>query len=400
MDVRSDFPILSRQVNGRPLVYLDNAASTQKPQVVIDAVKHYYEHYNANVHRGVHSLSVEATEAMEEARTTISKFIQAEKNEVIFTSGTTEGINILSQSWVRQTLGPDDEVIISGMEHHSNIVPWQMACDQCGAKLRIIPITDSGELDMQAFDEMLSERTRFLSVVHVSNTLGTINPIKTLIDKAHAMGAKVHVDGAQAVAHMPVDVKDLDVDFYTFSGHKIFGPTGTGVLYGKAELLEAMPPLYGGGEMIRSVSFEKTTYNEIPFKFEAGTPNIAGNIGLGKAIEYLSNLSWENIRYHELNLLNSTLEGLGSIEGTRIIGESKNRSGAISFLIGDIHPFDLGTLLDKMGIAVRTGHHCTEPLMDRFQIPGTVRASFSIYNSEDDVDRLLEAMERVVPMLA
>ncbi|NND93505.1 MAG: cysteine desulfurase [Flavobacteriales bacterium] len=400
-DIRADFPILAREVNGRPLVYLDNAASTQKPQVVVDTVSRYYENYNANVHRGVHALSVEATEAMEATRRTVHQFINARADkEIIFTSGTTHGINILAQGWGREHLRKGDEILISGMEHHSNIVPWQMACESTGAVLKVIPVTESGELDMEAFVELLSERTKMISIVHVSNTLGTINPIKTIIDAGQHVGALVHIDGAQAIAHMAVDVQDLGCDFYTFSGHKIFGPTGTGVLYGKEQLLEAMPPIFGGGEMIKTVTFEKTTYNTLPFKFEAGTPNIAGIIGLGAAIDYLSGLSWEEIRYHELAILDKALNGLKHLDGIRIIGESENRSGAISFLVGDIHPFDLGTLLDKLGIAVRTGHHCTEPLMDRYGIPGTVRASFTIYNTEKDVEMLLEGLERVVPMLA
>jgi cysteine desulfurase/selenocysteine lyase len=388
-------------VNGKPLVYLDNAASTQKPQLVIDTISDYYKNYNANVHRGVHALSVEATEAMEASRKSIQRFLNAkEDREIIFTYGTTHSINILAQGWGRENLKEGDELIISGMEHHSNIVPWQMACEATGAVLKIIPVTDRGELDMEAYSGLLSERTKLVSIVHESNTLGTINPIKDIISEAHEAGALVHIDGAQAVAHMPVDVQALDCDFYSFSGHKIFGPTGTGILYGKEELLEKMPPLFGGGEMIKTVTFEKTTFNEIPFKFEAGTPNIAGNIGLGAAVEYLATLSWEDIRYHELAILDQALDGLKQLEGIRLIGESENRSGAISFLVGDIHPFDLGTLLDKLGIAVRTGHHCTEPLMNRFELPGTVRASFSIYNNESDVKSLLAGLERVVPMLA
>jgi len=399
-EIRSDFPILSREVNGKPLVYLDNGASTQKPQVVIDAVGHCYQEYNANVHRGVHSLSVIATEAMEDARRKVQGFINAKHDrEVIFTSGTTHSVNILAQAWGPANLKPGDNVVISGMEHHSGIVPWQMACERTGAELRVIPVTDSGELDMEAYQGLLDERTRMVSVVHVSNTLGTINPVEDLIRLAHEAGALVHLDGAQAVAHLPVDVQALGVDFYCFSGHKLLGPTGTGILYGKEAMLEEMPPLFGGGEMIKTVTFEKTTYNELPFKFEAGTPNMAGNIGLGVAIDYLSQFEWHELRAHEVQLLNQTLEGLKPIDGIRFIGESDNRSGAISFLVGDIHPFDLGTLLDKQGIAVRTGHHCTEPLMDRYGIPGTVRASFALYNNQEDVERLLAGVERAVGML-
>jgi len=399
-DIRADFPILSRAVNGKPLVYLDNAASTQKPQVVIDTISEYYKKFNANVHRGVHALSMEATEAMEASRKTIQSFLNAkEDREIIFTYGTTHAINILAHGWGIANLKKGDEVIISGMEHHSNIVPWQMACEATGAVLKVIPVTDTGELDMMAYESLLSERTSMVSIVHVSNTLGTINPVKEIIGKAHRVDSLVHIDGAQAIAHTAVDVQALGCDFYSFSGHKIFGPTGTGVLYGKEEELEKMPPLFGGGEMIKTVTFEKTTYNEIPFKFEAGTPNIAGNIGLGTAIDYLSKISWADIRAHEELLLGTTLAGLRAVEGIRLIGEPEKRSGAISFLVGDIHPFDLGTLLDKMGIAVRTGHHCTEPLMSQFDIPGTVRASYSIYNNQKDVTRLLEAIDRVVPML-
>ncbi len=400
-DIRHDFPILQREVNGRPLVYLDNGASTQKPQVVIDAIAHYYSYYNANVHRGVHALSQEATAAMEASRQTVQLFLNAkEDKEILFTSGTTHGINILAQAWGRENLKAGDEVLITEMEHHSNIVPWQMACDLTGAVLKVAPVTEDGEIDMEGLRSMLSERTKMVSVVHVSNTLGTINPLEEIIKAGHEVGALVHLDGAQAIAHMKVDVKALDVDFYTFSGHKLFGPTGTGILYGKEQYLEAMPPLFGGGEMIKTVTFEKTTYNELPFKFEAGTPNIAGNIALGTAIDYLSALDWGAIREHEVLLLDRTLEGLNQIEGIRLIGQPERRSGAISFLVGTIHPFDMGTILDKLGIAVRTGHHCTEPLMDKYGIPGTVRASFSIYNSEEDVNSLLAGVQKAVQMLS
>lgn len=400
-DIRSDFPILSREVNGKPLVYLDNAASTQKPQVVIDVMSKYYEHTNANVHRGVHALSMEATEAMEAARISIGSFLNTkDEREVIFTSGTTHSINILAQAWGRQNLKAGDEVILSEMEHHSNIVPWQMVCEEIGAQIKVVPITDDGELDMEVYRKLLSERSKMVSLAHVSNALGTVNPVDQIIKEAQEVGAMVHLDGAQAVAHMPVDVQALGCDFYSFSGHKIFGPTGTGVLYGKAEHLENMEPLFGGGEMIKSVSFEGTTYNEIPFKFEAGTPNIAGIIGLGAAIDYVNTLDWKEVKSHEELLLSKAIEGLKKIEGIRFVGEPNHRSGVISFLVGDIHPFDIGTLLDKLGIAVRTGHHCTEPLMTRYGIPGTVRASFSIYNTEWDVVQLLKGLERVVPMLS
>jgi len=400
-DIRKQFPILSREVNGYPLVYLDNAASTQKPQSVIDTVSRYYSYSNANVHRGVHALSMEATEAMEAARKKVQGFIHAKEScEIIFTSGTTHSINILAQAWGNDALKKGDEVLISGMEHHSNIVPWQMVCERTGALLKVIPVTDKGELDLEAFEVLLSERTRMVSIVHVSNSLGTINPVKKIIDCAHEKGALVHVDGAQAVAHMPVNVQELNVDFYSFSGHKLYGPTGVGVLYGKTELLNKMPPLFGGGEMIKTVTFEKTTYNELPFKFEAGTPNMAGNIGLGAAIDFMESFNWDEIKAHEKKILGMALEGLSQVPTIRFIGEARERSGVISFLVGDIHPYDLGTLLDKMGVAVRTGNHCTEPLMNRFKVPGTVRASFSIYNDESDVARLLLGIKKVMPMLA
>jgi cysteine desulfurase / selenocysteine lyase len=400
-EIRSLFPILTREVNGKPLVYLDNAASTQKPQAVIDTISDYYARYNANVHRGVHALSVEATEAMEGSRKKVQRFLNAiEDREIIFTSGTTHSINILAQSWAKDTLKTGDEILISALEHHSNIVPWQMACEATGAVLKVIPVTDAGELDLEAFETLLSAHTKLLSVAHVSNALGTVNPIQKLIQKARSSGALVHIDGAQAVAHMPVDVQALACDFYSFSAHKLYGPTGMGILYGKASHLEKMNPLFGGGEMIKSVSFEKTTYNEIPFKFEAGTPNIAGIIGLGAAIDFMYSLDWKEVKAHEQRILALALSELGKMEGMRFIGMPAERSGVISFLIDDIHPSDLGTLLDKLGIAVRTGHHCAEPLMNRFQIPGTLRASFGIYNTEEDVMLLAAGLKRVVPMLS
>ena len=400
-EIRSLFPILTREVNGKPLVYLDNAASTQKPQAVSDTISDYYARYNANVHRGVHALSVEATEAMEGSRKKVQRFLNAiEDREIIFTSGTTHSINILAQSWAKDTLKTGDEILISALEHHSNIVPWQMACEATGAVLKVIPVTDAGELDLEAFETLLSAHTKLLSVAHVSNALGTVNPIQKLIQKARSSGALVHIDGAQAVAHMPVDVQALDCDFYSFSAHKLYGPTGMGILYGKASHLEKMNPLFGGGEMIKSVSFEKTTYNEIPFKFEAGTPNIAGIIGLGAAIDFMYSLDWKEVKAHEQRILALALSELGKMEGMRFIGMPAERSGVISFLIDDIHPSDLGTLLDKLGIAVRTGHHCAEPLMNRFQIPGTLRASFGIYNTEEDVMLLAAGLKRVVPMLS
>jgi cysteine desulfurase/selenocysteine lyase len=338
---------------------------------------------------------------MEGARKKIQHFLNAkEDREIIFSSGTTHSINILAQSWGRKNLKKGDEILLSELEHHSNIVPWQMVCESTGAILKVIPVTDSGELDMSSFEALLSSRCKMLSIAHISNALGTVNPIKIMIDKAHKVGALVHIDGAQAVAHLPLDVQELDCDFYSFSGHKLYGPTGIGIFYGKAELLEKMDPLFGGGEMIKSVSFEKTTYNEIPFKFEAGTPHIAGIIGLGAAIDFMNSLDWNEMRAHEKKVLSKALSELQKIEGIRFIGLPAERSGVISFLVGDIHPSDLGTLLDKLGIAVRTGHHCTEPLMNRFQIPGTVRASFSVYNNENDVMRLVEGLQRVIPMLS
>lgn len=398
-DIRAHFPILQQEVNGHPLVYLDNGASTMRAKSVIETVNAYEMQIHSNVHRGVHFLSSVATHAMEEARKKVQRFLNAEhEHEIIFTSGTTEGINVVAKG-LENEIGEGDEVLISTMEHHANIVPWQMLCKRTGAKLRIIPITDEGEIDIPKYLAMLNEHTAIVCIVQVSNALGTINPVRQMCEAAHIYGAMVLVDGAQAVAHMPVDVQDMACDYYVFSGHKLFGPTGTGILYGRAEALEILDPMMGGGEMIETVTFAETTYNKLPFRLEAGTPNISGNIGLGAAVDFVSGLDWEEVRHHEQSLLLKTLHMLRQFEGLRLIGESDYRSGVISFLIGDAHPFDLGTLLDKLGIAVRTGHHCTQPLMDHYGIPGTVRASFSIYNTLEEVDILEQALQRVVPML-
>ena len=393
--IRADFPALNQDVNGKPLVYLDNGATTQKPQAVIDALTHYYAHDNSNVHRGAHTLSDRATQVFEGARITLQKFLNAKKSEeIVWTRGTTESINMVASTWGRQNLTAGDEILVTGMEHHSNIVPWQMLCEQTGSKLRPIPVKENGELDMDAFASMLSDKVKLVSIVHVSNALGTINPVETIIKMAHDVGAKVLVDGAQAVSHWNVDVQALGVDFYAFSGHKLFGPTGIGVLYGKEDLLNAMPPYQGGGEMIAHCSFEKTTYNVLPYKFEAGTPNIAGAIGLAAAIDYLNTLDRLALAKHEDSLLlkaNELAEQLGDI---RRIGTAAKKASVFSFLLANAHPGDVGTLLDQQGIAVRTGHHCAMPLMDQYAIPGTVRASFSFYNTLDDVERLFTGLEK------
>lgn len=398
--VRSDFPLLQRSMNGKPLVFLDSAASSQKPQVVLDALDKYYEELNANVHRGVYTLSQEATDAYEEGRRAVQRFINAKhEHEVILVRGTTEGINLVASSYGRKFLKAGDEILISTMEHHSNIVPWQMIAEQTGALLRVIPINEKGEMIMEEFDQLLSEKTKIVAVVHVSNSLGTINPVKEIIDKAHALNVPVLIDGAQAIPHMKVDVQELDADFYVFSGHKLFGPTGIGILYGKEDLLNAMPPYQGGGEMIERVTFEKTTYNHLPHKFEAGTPDISGSVGLGAAIKYVEGIGHEAIAEYEHELLVYATEQLKQIEGIRIIGEAENKASVISFLVEGTHPYDVGTILDKLGVAVRTGHHCTQPLMDRYEIPGTIRASFAFYNNKEDVDRLVEGVKRAVKML-
>jgi cysteine desulfurase/selenocysteine lyase len=398
--IRKDFPILHTQVHGKPLVYFDNGATTQKPQVVIDAEARYYETYNSNVHRGVHHLSQVATNAYEQARHIIAGYINAaHSHEVIFTKGTTDGINLVANAMSRRFLQAGDSVIISAMEHHSNIVPWQMACEDTGATLKVIPINDQGELQMDAFKEMLDDTVKMVAVTYVSNTMGTINPVEEIITLAHARNIPVLIDAAQAIQHMSIDVQALKPDFLAFSGHKIFGPTGTGVLYGTTEWLHKLPPYQGGGDMIKTVTFAKTTYNELPYKFEAGTPNIAGAIALGTAIEYLQKVGLSNIQQWEEELLAYALQELRKIDGLRFIGDAAHRSGAISFLVHDIHPFDMGELLDQQGIAVRTGHHCTEPLMDRFNIPGTVRASLSFYNTKEEVDKLVAGIKRAASML-
>jgi cysteine desulfurase/selenocysteine lyase len=399
--IREDFPILKREVNGKPLVYLDNAASSQKPQSVIDAISYYYEHYNANVHRGVHTLSQEGTAAFEASRELVRSFINASKiEEVIFTKGTTNSINLLAYTFGRKFINAGDEIIISGMEHHSNIVPWQMLSEEKKAVLKVVPINEQGELIWDEFIKLLSSKTKLISIVHISNALGTINPVKEIIAEAHKKNIPVHIDGAQAAPHSTIDVQDLDCDFYSFSGHKMCAPTGIGIFYGKEKWLNEMPPFEGGGEMIKTVSFEKTTYNDLPFKFEAGTPNIEGAIVLGEAIKYLQNIGLGNIAKKENELVAKATSALGEIAEMRFIGTAKHKSSVISFLIGNIHPYDMGMLLDKMGIAVRTGHHCAQPLMNQFCIPGTARASFSFYNNENDIDRLVEGVKKAIKMLA
>ena len=397
--IRRDFPILGREVYNKPLVYLDNAATTQKPQCVIDAISEAYCNENANVHRGIHFLSQQATDMMEAARDKVRQFIGAgSTEEIIFTRGTTESINLLASSFAQAFLKEGDEVIISGMEHHSNIVPWQIQAGRYGFKIRIIPVTDLGELDMDAFKSLLGPKTKLVSITHVSNVLGTVNPISEIICEAHSHGIPVAVDGAQSVPHIKVDVKQLGADFYAFSGHKIYGPTGIGVLYGRKELLEKMPPYQGGGEMIKRVTFEKTTYNELPYKFEAGTPDYVGSIALASALDYVQAIGLDEIARYESELCAYALDKLNQIPGMRIIGNAPERSAVISFLVGNIHPSDMGTLLDRLGIAVRTGHHCAEPLMDRMGIPGTVRASFSFYNTKAEIDALVAGIERVRAM--
>ena len=397
--IRAQFPILERSVNGKKLVYFDNGATSQKPQCVIAEINTYYSFENANIHRGVHFLSQEATTKYEQARETIQQYIHAKEScEVLFTKGTTDSINLVASSF-GETLQKGDEILISYMEHHSNIVPWQMLCERKGLVLKVIPIHDTGELNLEAFENLLTEKTKLLSITHVSNTLGTINPVNYLIEKAHSVGAKVLLDGAQSIQHFPINVQELDCDFFAFSGHKVFGPTGVGILYGKKEVLEALPPYQGGGDMISKVTFEKTTYNELPHKFEAGTPHISGGIALGKAIEFLSELDIEAVMNYEHALLKYAEEKLTQIDGLKIIGTAENKASVVSFVIDGIHPFDAGTLLDKQGIAVRTGHHCTQPLMDLFQIPGTIRASFAMYNTLEEIDLFISALERSVSML-
>lgn len=398
--VRAQFPILQREVNGHPLVYLDNAASSQKPRRVLDRMAQYYEHENANVHRGVHTLSQEATDRYEAARELIREHINAEtSNEVIYTRGCTEAINLVAATYGRANVGEGDEVVISALEHHSNIVPWQMLCEEKGARLRIIPVNEAGEVEVDKLPELLSARTKLVAVSHISNALGTILPLKQIIELAHERGVPVLVDGAQAAPHTKIDVRALNADFYCFSGHKMFGPTGIGILYGKAELLESMPPYQGGGDMIESVSFEKTSFNTLPYKFEAGTPHIAGAVGLGEAVSFLRDVDLDAVAGYEQGLLDYATQRLLEIPGLRIIGTAAQKASVISFLMGDSHPYDVGTLLDKLGIAVRTGHHCAQPLMERLAVPGTVRASLALYNTRDDVDRLVDGLLRVKSML-
>lgn len=397
---RQDFPALHQEIYGYPLVYLDNAATTQKPKQVLDALSQYYAYDNSNVHRGVHHLSQKATDQFEQARITIQQFLNAKhEHEIVFTKGTTEGINLVAATFGRTFLKPGDAVIISALEHHSNIVPWQLICDQQDAELRVIPMNDRGELILEEFGKMLDEKVKIVSVGYVSNALGTVNPVREIIQRAHQFDIPVLLDAAQAVQHIPIDVQDLDVDFLVFSSHKIFGPTGMGVLYGKEKWLDIMPPYQGGGEMIETVTFEKTTFNKLPFKFEAGTPHIAGAIGLDIALRYVRKIGLKKIHAYENELLEYAISELATIEGLKFIGEAQHRAGAISFLLDGIHPFDTGEILDKMGIAVRTGHHCTEPIMGFFQIPGTVRASFSFYNNKADVDRLKEGILKAQKML-
>ena len=394
--VRDDFPILRETVHGKPLVYLDNAASTQKPEIVIDVLGHYYAHHNSNVHRGIHTLSMRATKMFEEARESVRDFLNAgDTREIVFVRGTTEAVNLVAQSYVRTNVGQGDEVLISEMEHHSNIVPWQLLCMEKGAKLNVIPMNDAGELLIDEYKKLLTPRTKIVSVVHVSNSLGTINPVAEMIEMAHERGIPVMLDGAQAAPHMPVDVRELDCDFYAFSSHKIYGPMGTGVLYGKSDLLEAMPPYQSGGDMIKSVTFEKTTYNTLPFKFEAGTPSVGDAVGLGAVIGYLRDIGFPAIASHEQDLLDYATERLLSIDGVRIIGTAAKKVGVISFVIDGIHPHDVGTIVDREGVAIRTGHHCTQPVMQHFDIPATSRASFGIYNTRDDIDALVAALGSV-----
>ncbi|MDG1841898.1 MAG: cysteine desulfurase [Crocinitomicaceae bacterium] len=397
--IRAEFPILKREINGKKLIYFDNGATTQKPRLVLDAINEFYTNKNANIHRGVHYLSQLATNEYEGARKNVQSYLNAKHlEEIIFTKGTTDGINLVASSF-GETLKNGDEIIISAMEHHSNIVPWQLLCEKKNLVLRVVPIHHSGEMDMDAFEKMISSKTKLVAITHVSNTLGTINPIEQIIEKAHLLGAKVLVDGAQSLQHFQIDVQSLDCDFFVFSGHKVFGPTGIGVLYGKKEILEEMPPYQGGGDMIAKVSFEKTTFNDLPFKFEAGTPNISGVIGLGKAIEFIESIDKNNLSLHEQDLLEYAQEKLLLIEGLQIVGTAANKSSVISFVVDGVHPFDIGTLLDQYGIAVRTGHHCTQPLMDFYSIPGTIRASFSIYNTRDEIDLFIEALKKGLSML-
>ncbi len=397
--LRKNFPILETEINNRQLIYFDNAATTQKPLVVLERLRYYYENENSNIHRGAHYLSHIATEAYEAARTNLQRFINAgESHEIIFTRGTTEAINLVANSFSKKFVNEGDEVLISAMEHHSNIVPWQIACQERGARLRIIPINDKGELKMEAFAGMLSEKTRLVAVTHVSNALGTINPVEELVAKAHEKNIPVLIDGAQAAPHLKIDVQQLDCDFYCFSGHKMYGPMGVGVLYGKEEWLNQLPPYQGGGEMIKEVTFEKTTYNELPFKFEAGTPNVADVLGLDAAVSFILDAGLDNIAAHEQQLHDYTVGHLRKLDKVRFIGTAENKTSVVSFLFEDIHPYDTGTILDKLGVALRTGHHCAQPLMDFYGIPGTVRASFAVYNTREEIDKMIEGLQKVREM--
>ncbi|MDP4263619.1 MAG: cysteine desulfurase [Bacteroidota bacterium] len=398
--IRKQFPILDREVKGRRLVYFDNAATSQKPQSVIDALVNYYTNYNANIHRGIHTLAEEATAAFEATRDAARQFIHAaSREEIIFTRGTTEGINLVAYTWGRQNIKAGDEIIISAMEHHSNIVPWQIVCEEKNAVLKIIPINDEGELLMPEYEKMLGPKTKLVSIVQVSNALGTVNPVKTMIDAAHKAGALVFVDGAQSTVHLDINVQEMDCDFFAFSAHKLYGPTGVGILYGKKHLLESMPVFQGGGEMIKEVTFEKTIYNDLPYKYEAGTPNIADTIAFKTALDFIQETGKEKIRKHEQELLVYATSQLEQIPGLRIIGTAREKTSVISFIIDKTHPQDIGILLDNRGIAVRTGHHCAEPLMRRFGIPGTARASFAVYNTKEEIDELVTGLQKVVKML-
>ena len=399
--IRRDFPILAQRVHGKPLVYLDNAATSQKPQSVLDALNRYYTTENSNVHRGIHYLSEQATADYEESRSKVRGLLNAsDDREIVFVRGATEGINLVAGSYGRSNVGEGDEVIISAMEHHSNIVPWQILCQERGARLRVVPMNDDGDLLIDEYERLLGPRTKLVSIVHVSNSLGTINPVRRVIEMAHSRGVPVLLDGAQSAPHMNVDVQDLDCDFFVFSGHKLYGPTGIGILYGKADLLESMPPYQGGGDMIKSVSFEKTTYNALPYKFEAGTPNIAGSIGLGAAVDYVSSIGLENIESYEHDLLEYGTKALSSISGLRLVGTARKKAGILSFVLDGVHPHDIGTILDSEGIAVRTGHHCTQPVMERFGIPATARASLAFYNTREEIDALVKGIDKVLEVFS
>ena len=396
-NIKSDFPILSQKINGHELVYLDNAATTQKPKVVIDSINEYYRKTNSNIHRGVHTLSQKATEHYENARNKIANFINSEsEKEIIFVRGATEAINLVANSYVRPLLNQDDEIIISQMEHHANIVPWQMICNEIGAKLKILPMNQKGELIVKKLENIINEKTKFIAINHVSNSLGTVNPIEHIVKIAHKNKIKILVDGAQAIQHIPIDIRKINADFYCFSGHKIYAPSGIGVLYGKKELLDEMHPYQGGGDMIKSVTFEKTIYNDVPNKFEAGTPNISGAIALGTAIDYVTTLGIENIAKHEAELLEYATKKISKISGIKIIGNAKNKASVLSFVIENVHPHDIGTIMDAKGVAIRAGNHCNQPVMDFYSIPATARASFAIYNNKEDVDKLMDSIEKTI----